>query len=185
MVWNVPNTLTFIRIISIPFILWSFSQGYQLFAGVLLGLSCLTDFFDGYFARKLNQCTDFGAIFDPIADKIIALSFYSYIFYKNLAPEWLVIIILLRNFAQVLSVPILIWWLKKTFKVEPKIIPKWTTAFSDIFLFFPLLIPQEFWRETILFKGFAIVFVILEFYIFITYVPRLVAIARGKHDTFE
>lgn len=185
MIWNLPNTLTFFRILSIPFILWSFSQGYQLFAGILLVISVLTDFFDGYFARKLNQCTEFGAIFDPIADKIIALSLYSYILLKNLAPWWLVTIVLARNFAQALSVPILILWLKKTFYVKPKRIPKWTTAFSDIFLFFPLFIPQEYWRGSLAMNLFLILFAILEFYILATYIPRLLAIATDRHDTFE
>ncbi len=185
MIWNIPNTLTLIRIISIPFILWTFSQGFQFTGGILLALSTLTDFFDGYLARRLNQCTDFGSILDPIADKLVALSFYGYIFLNDLAPKWLVLIILIRNFAQILSIPILIWWLKKSFKVKPKALSKWITAFSDIFLFFPLTIPQEYWRDSFVFLALAIIFGLLEFYILVTYIPRLIQIAINKHDTFE
>ena len=74
---NVPNTLTFIRIGFIPVIIVLFllpADQYQWArpaSAWLYGLACITDWFDGYLARKWNQTSDFGAFMDPVADKLI------------------------------------------------------------------------------------------------------------------
>ena len=69
---NVPNTLSVIRILLIPVFCVAFLAGpeYYIYAGLALALSALSDLFDGYFARKLNQITDLGKWLDPIADKM-------------------------------------------------------------------------------------------------------------------
>ena len=72
--WNVPNALTILRIILIPVFVILFFKGYKMAA---LGVFCaasLTDMLDGYLARKLNQITDFGKLFDPLADKLMVLT---------------------------------------------------------------------------------------------------------------
>ena len=73
-VWTIPNVLTIIRIILIPVFVVLFFKGYKMAA---LGVFCaasLTDMLDGYLARKLNQITDFGKLFDPLADKLMVLT---------------------------------------------------------------------------------------------------------------
>lgn len=177
---NIPNLLTLLRILLIPAILILHSFGFIKASFVILCLGLLTDFFDGHLARKLGQETDFGAIFDPIADKFVALGFYGYILANDLAPWWLLTIILIRNFSQLMCIPILIWWLKKSFKVKPTMFAKWVTAISDIFIFVPLYFSSFLPTIEIL----LVVLAIAEFYIFITYVPRLYQIATDKHDTF-
>lgn len=69
---NVPNTLTALRIVLIPCFCIFFLLGadYYPYAGLMLVLSGLSDMFDGFFARKLNQETELGKILDPIADKL-------------------------------------------------------------------------------------------------------------------
>ena len=75
---NLPNRLTMIRfILAIPFIIflqYSDSSKYglifRLISLVIFVIASLTDFFDGYIARKYNLITDFGKIMDPLADKI-------------------------------------------------------------------------------------------------------------------
>ncbi len=106
---NIPNLLTLLRIFLIPAIIILHAQGFIKSSFVILCLGLLTDFFDGHLARKLNQETHFGAIFDPIADKFVALGFYGYIFAYDLAPWWLLAIILVRNFSQLMCIPILFW----------------------------------------------------------------------------
>lgn len=75
---NLPNKMTLLRLILIPFFIAAFYLGF--FAGhyfVALGIfvvASLTDFLDGYIARKYNMVTDLGKFLDPIADKVLVLA---------------------------------------------------------------------------------------------------------------
>ena len=74
MIWTVPNILTLLRIILIPVLVLVFffsgQWSYQLSAAVF-GLAALTDWLDGYLARRLQQLSPFGAFLDPVADKLM------------------------------------------------------------------------------------------------------------------
>ncbi len=71
---NIPNSLTVSRIIMVPILVlvfyWPF-ENHQLVAAGLFALAAVTDWFDGYLARKLAQMTEFGAFLDPVADKLM------------------------------------------------------------------------------------------------------------------
>lgn len=74
---TLPNVLTGLRLIIIPtlillFFTGSYWSGWLAFA--LYIMACLSDFFDGYFARKWQQCTAFGQCMDPIADKCLVIT---------------------------------------------------------------------------------------------------------------
>jgi CDP-diacylglycerol--glycerol-3-phosphate 3-phosphatidyltransferase len=74
MLWNVPNTLTWIRIAAIPLIVVLFYAPYSWAdpaAGLLFAAAGITDTLDGYFARRLGQTSRLGAFLDPVADKLI------------------------------------------------------------------------------------------------------------------
>jgi CDP-diacylglycerol---glycerol-3-phosphate 3-phosphatidyltransferase len=74
MVWNLPNTLTWIRIAAIPLIVVLFYAPYSWAdpaAGLLFAAAGITDSLDGYFARRLGQTSRLGAFLDPVADKLI------------------------------------------------------------------------------------------------------------------
>jgi CDP-diacylglycerol--glycerol-3-phosphate 3-phosphatidyltransferase/cardiolipin synthase len=78
MIWNVPNMLTWLRIIAIPAIVLLFLYGTRHplsaadpVAGLLFAAAALTDTLDGYLARRLGQTTRLGAFLDPVADKLI------------------------------------------------------------------------------------------------------------------
>ena len=73
MVYNVPNILTLFRIAIIPpiMVLFYIQQPWSLWTALALySVGAITDFFDGYFARTLNQTSAFGRFLDPIADKL-------------------------------------------------------------------------------------------------------------------
>ena len=73
-IFNIPNTLSFTRIILIiPFVLSVAVENYLLAGGVLL-LSGLSDVLDGFFARRLSQTTVLGKVLDPIADKLTLIA---------------------------------------------------------------------------------------------------------------
>jgi len=71
---NIPNALTLFRIILIPVfvIVFYFPEVFGFItAAAIFGLAGITDWLDGYMARKLNQSTPFGAFLDPVADKLM------------------------------------------------------------------------------------------------------------------
>lgn len=71
---NIPNILTLIRIWAIPLIVLTFFSGAPFWAWtgvVLFAIAGITDYFDGYLARHLNQLSRFGRVLDPIADKLL------------------------------------------------------------------------------------------------------------------
>lgn len=68
---TIPNVLSGIRILLLPFIVWMYNvEGNHIAAILLLLISGLTDIVDGFIARKFNMVSDFGKIIDPIADKL-------------------------------------------------------------------------------------------------------------------
>jgi CDP-diacylglycerol--glycerol-3-phosphate 3-phosphatidyltransferase len=75
MAFNLPNALTWIRILAIPLIVAAFYLLPLAWAGpvsgILFALAGVTDYFDGYLARKMGQTSRFGAFLDPVADKLI------------------------------------------------------------------------------------------------------------------
>jgi cardiolipin synthase len=76
MFFSIPNLMTWTRIAAIPFIVFIFdaplaSDTKNLIATVLFVLFALTDWLDGFLARKLNQTSAFGAFLDPVADKFL------------------------------------------------------------------------------------------------------------------
>ena len=73
-VWTIPNVLTIIRMLLIPVFAVLFFQGQKIAALCVFCAASLTDMLDGYLARKLNQITDFGKLFDPLADKLMVLT---------------------------------------------------------------------------------------------------------------
>lgn len=105
---NLPNKLTFIRLIlAIPFIYFLQESGnvsanlsltYRLIAFVIFVIASLTDFFDGYLARKYNLITDFGKLMDPLADKILVISALVLFVELRYIPAWMSIIVIAREF---------------------------------------------------------------------------------------
>ena len=73
-VWTIPNVLTMIRLILVPVFVVLFFRGYKMASLGVFAAASLTDMLDGYLARKLNQITDFGKLFDPLADKLMVIS---------------------------------------------------------------------------------------------------------------
>jgi cardiolipin synthase (CMP-forming) len=187
----IPNIITLSRIIFLIPAIYFLQESQIIYASIVLIWVFISDFFDGYLARKLNQISFLGAILDPICDKIVVLSLFSYFFFQELVPLYYYILILIRDIAQLLSVPVLLFWKKIAFKVKPKLLPKWGTALNFIILACVALPIIPFWKE-IKFDYFENILLFLylissciELYILITYIPRFIQIYKGTHDTFE
>lgn len=104
---NLPNYLTLARIFLVPLLVvilltpvsesWFGIERYALAIAIFLAAS-LTDILDGYIARRRNQVSKFGALFDPIADKLLVSAALIALVEKHLAPAWAVVVILGREF---------------------------------------------------------------------------------------
>ncbi|MBM6691054.1 CDP-diacylglycerol--glycerol-3-phosphate 3-phosphatidyltransferase [Fusobacterium mortiferum] len=101
---NLPNKLTFLRLIlAVPFIYFlQFSNEggftYRAIAFGIFVVASLTDFFDGYLARKHNLITDFGKIMDPLADKVLVISALVIFVDLGYIPSWMSIVVIAREF---------------------------------------------------------------------------------------
>lgn len=103
---NLPNKLTAVRLIlAVPFIYFLESsvevdntQLYRLIAFGIFILASLTDWLDGYIARKYNLITDLGKIMDPLADKILVISAMVIFVKLDYIPSWMSIVVIAREF---------------------------------------------------------------------------------------
>ena len=101
---NLPNKLTILRIIMIPFFVLfmlldgGVSQTYRYIAAVIFIVASFTDLLDGKIARKYNLVTNFGKFMDPLADKLLVCSGLICFVGLGQLPAWFVIIIISREF---------------------------------------------------------------------------------------
>ena len=98
---NLPNKLTILRAIMIPFFLvfLYMSPGWSKWVALVIFIAAsLTDMLDGKIARKYNLVTNFGKFMDPLADKLLVCSALIALSDLNRIPAWIVIVIIARDF---------------------------------------------------------------------------------------
>ena len=101
---NLPNKLTVLRILMVPvFVLFMLSPDLagaatKYIALAIFCVASLTDFFDGYLARKHNLVTNFGKFMDPLADKLLVSAAMICLVEMGRLPAWIVIVIISREF---------------------------------------------------------------------------------------
>ena len=100
---NLPNKLTILRMVLVPFfvatlLMSAANEPLKWVALALFIIASLTDFADGYIARKYNLITNFGKFMDPLADKILTISGMICLIELGRIPSWIVIIIVAREF---------------------------------------------------------------------------------------
>lgn len=99
---NLPNKLTMLRIILVPFFVLFMTLGnspaFRLIAMVIFIVASLTDMLDGKIARKYGLITNFGKLMDPLADKVLVMSAMICFVALDITPAWIVIVILAREF---------------------------------------------------------------------------------------
>lgn len=99
---NLPNALTVLRIFLVPVlvvVLLTRAEGGLFLGAGIFGLAVLTDYLDGYFARRRNQITRLGILLDPIADKLLTAAAFLSLVEMGLVHAWMVMIILGRELA--------------------------------------------------------------------------------------
>ena len=106
---NLPNKLTMLRVILVPvfmaFAAFSgygtaeYNQTFMLVAGIVFAVASITDFLDGYIARKYHLVTDFGKFMDPLADKCLTTAAFIYMVADGICSPVVLAVILFREFA--------------------------------------------------------------------------------------
>jgi len=94
---NIPNLLTFARLLLAPFVFTAIVSGHGQRALALFACAALTDGLDGLLARRFHQITPLGAYLDPIADKFLLSGVYFFLAVIGSVPWWLVAIIFGRD----------------------------------------------------------------------------------------
>lgn len=96
-VLTVPNALSMLRLVLVPVFLVALAQGELVVALVVLAVSAVTDFLDGYIARRLGQVTRLGALLDPAADRLYIAAALVGLGILGLVPVWLIFSVILRD----------------------------------------------------------------------------------------
>jgi CDP-diacylglycerol---glycerol-3-phosphate 3-phosphatidyltransferase len=106
---NLPNTLTLVRMFLVPLLVVVLLTEFEgrrilgmpkeLVGAAIFGLASLTDWLDGYLARRRRQVTWLGQMLDPIADKLLTSAAFISLVQLGLAPAWMVALIIGREFA--------------------------------------------------------------------------------------
>lgn len=96
-IFSIPNVLSFLRIVMIPFIVWQFLAGNEIIAVLLIALSALTDVIDGFVARRFNMITPLGKALDPIADKATLITLVACLCFKFKAMIVLLVICVVKE----------------------------------------------------------------------------------------
>ena len=110
---NIPNIITFIRILLIPAFIIVFFEVSPLIALIVFIFACLTDLLDGYLARKFDAISNFGKLFDPLADKLMQLSALVCLFIDQRVSLFILVTLLVKELYMMLGSMILLKHMKK------------------------------------------------------------------------
>lgn len=126
---NIPNLLTIFRISLVPIFVIFVIHNDLWRALIIFILAGITDGLDGFIARLLNQRTVVGAYLDPIADKMLLMSAYIGLAFKDMLPGWLSVIVVSRDIIILAGIAIISLMGRGT-EIRPSIASKFTTVFQ-------------------------------------------------------
>lgn len=101
MLKHIPNALTIIRFLLIPFILFYIFTGNYILAFIFFTISGITDIADGCIARKYNLISNFGKLMDPLADKLTQIATLTSLVVVDIIPLWILVIVLSKEFIMI------------------------------------------------------------------------------------
>lgn len=137
---TLPNQLTVLRIILTPVYLFFFLSDNPTYIQISLGIyivAALTDWYDGWLARKFNYITEWGKFWDPLADKILTSVVFIGFVIVDLLPLWMVILVIIRD----LSVTLLrVYADNRGYSFRTTYYAKWKTMLQMIFLYYLLIL---------------------------------------------
>jgi cardiolipin synthase len=127
---NLPNTLTLLRILTIPLFLEFLAYHLYFEALVVYAIGGFTDFLDGLAARWMNQQTALGAYLDPVADKLLVITSYVMLGSIGGIPIWLAVVVVARDAIIVVGYSVIYFLIEERWQVKPSRLGKWSTTFQ-------------------------------------------------------
>lgn len=127
---NLPNSLTLLRLCSIPVFLGLFSYHHYRWALYVFGAAALTDSLDGTIARWFDAKTELGAFLDPFADKLMLVSAFVVLTVDGNIPQWLLGILIIRDVIIVFGYFMLSFFINERIPVRPSYVGKASTFFQ-------------------------------------------------------
>jgi len=158
---NIPNALTLFRIALIPLYLFVFFSNNIKLAFLILVIAGITDIVDGYIARKYKLVTEFGSLFDPLADKLMMLAVISSFFLSERISLWAALFFFVRDIGMIVASVVFHLRGKKT--VPANAFGKLTTVL--FYIAFPLIMFRYVYGEEILWAVIAFSFLTSAIYL--------------------
>jgi cardiolipin synthase len=124
---NLPNFLTLVRILTIPFFLIALAYQRYWEALLIFAFGGFTDFLDGLAARCMRQETRLGQYLDPVADKLLVFSSYVMLGSIYALPPWLVVIVVMRDVFILLGFVIIYYVTEQKAEARPSAVGKAST----------------------------------------------------------
>jgi CDP-diacylglycerol--glycerol-3-phosphate 3-phosphatidyltransferase len=176
-IFNLPNSLSFLRIILIPWFLYYFHTGHLKTAMVIMIVAVLTDWFDGQTARWTNEVSEMGKILDPLADKLCLASVAVYFLLIGELPLWFVLFAVIRDIMIFIGAGYVKF---RHSVVTTSLWPgKWAVGFVSM-MFIVMVWPHPFFRHYPLKEFFLILSTVMLLYSFVLYCVRFYRIHKGQ-----
>ncbi len=141
-----PHFLTLLRLLASPFLAWLIIQSRFVEALLVVGFAGVTDWLDGYAARKLGATGELGAILDPMADKLMLVTLFFALTYAGLIHLWLFALVMGRDLV-IVTGSLLLRIFRNVQKFRPRTVGKVSTFFQIVFVLLVLLhaaFPMQF-----------------------------------------
>ncbi|WP_419779195.1 CDP-alcohol phosphatidyltransferase family protein [Maridesulfovibrio sp.] len=126
-IWTIPNLITIFRILLTPGFVIAYLDGNFLTAWLLFMVAGVSDGLDGFLARVMKQRTEFGAMIDPLADKILLVTSFICLSAQDFIPVWLTVLAVSRDLIIVGGLSLLKFY---GVEVEKKIVPLWSSKIT-------------------------------------------------------
>lgn len=187
---TLPNQLTILRIILTPVFLYLFLSSDPLLIQISLAvffIAALTDWYDGWLARKYNYISDWGKFWDPLADKILTSTAFLGFVFVGLLPLWMVLLIIVRDLVVTL---LRVYAESRGYNFVTSYYAKWKTLLQMVFLYYLLLLyvglntKEIFIVNENLFQFFAnkdIIYVVMLVITVITVHSGVTYLMKNKH----
>jgi CDP-diacylglycerol--glycerol-3-phosphate 3-phosphatidyltransferase len=175
-IFNLPNFLSFLRILLIPWFLYYLNAGMTGEAVAIMIVALLSDWFDGRAARWTNEVSDMGKILDPLADKLCLASVAIYFLWKGELPAWFVAFVVLRDLLIFMGAA----YIRHRHNVlTTSLWPgKWAVGFVSM-MFIAMIWPHPFFDRYPVKDFFMYLSTVMLFYSFVEYCIRFYRIRQG------